>query len=155
MEKFNQAEFESKAKKMVASYYDIDEKDVFMVWFSKVGLNAKAMLSSDLDSRYFEITYFGEKGQYIMTVHTYNDDEELQMNEKQKSCPYCHPPYKPFISDGKGTFIDLENNSSPICVGISNVLGEGPITEALCEVVNVLKLPSCPFCKRDLRSNEK
>lgn len=71
MSKFNQAEFESEAKKLVARYlsYEVDEKDVFMVWFSKVGANAKAMLSSDLDYRYFEVTYFGEEGQYIVDVY--------------------------------------------------------------------------------------
>lgn len=39
MRKFNQAEFESNAKKMVASYLGIDEKHVSMVWFSKVKSN--------------------------------------------------------------------------------------------------------------------
>ena len=28
-------------------------------------------------------------------------------------------------------------------------------TETLCGVVNVLKLPRCPFCIRDLRSEEE
>ena len=69
MEKFNQSEFESKAKKLVSSYYKCVEKDVFMVWFSKVGSNAKAMLSSILDDRYFEVTYFGEEGKYIVDVY--------------------------------------------------------------------------------------
>lgn len=68
MTKFNQAKFESEAKKLVAFSYavDVDEKDVFIVWFSKVGSNAKAMLSSVLDNRYFEVTYFGEEGKYIV-----------------------------------------------------------------------------------------
>ncbi|MEK1407903.1 hypothetical protein HCZ21_00135 [Limosilactobacillus fermentum] len=74
MTKFNQAKFESKAKKLVAKYLNykvdekdvIDEKNVFIVWFSKVGVNAKAMLSSNLDYHYFEITYFGEEGVYIV-----------------------------------------------------------------------------------------
>lgn len=77
----------------------------------------------------------------------------MKLTEKQKNCPYCHPPYKPFTSTGKEMSIDLEN-SSPIYVGVSNILGEGPITETLCGVVNVLKLPRCPFCIRDLRSDE-
>ena len=77
MEKFNQAEFESKAKKLVASYlsYGVTEKGVFMVWFSKVGSNAKAMLSSVLDDRYFEVTYFGEEGKYIVDVYDLVDYE--------------------------------------------------------------------------------
>lgn len=77
MTKFNQEKFESKAKKLVAEYLDywvnekdvIDEKEVFIVWFSKVGANAKAMLSSHLDNRYFEVTYFGKEGVYILDVY--------------------------------------------------------------------------------------
>lgn len=83
MTKFNQAKFESDAKKLVAKYCEADEKDVFMVWFSKVGANAKAMLSSDLDFHCFEITYFGEDREYIVNVYsivecdTFSDEEEL------------------------------------------------------------------------------
>lgn len=86
MIKFNQAKFESEAKKMVAIYCDIDEKDVSIVWFSKVGANAKAILSTSDDPKfdYFNVTYFGEKGQYIMTAHTYKDDDGLQLNEDEE-----------------------------------------------------------------------
>ena len=71
MDKFNQAEFESKAKKMVASYCGIDEKDVFMVWYSKVGANAKAILSiiTDPNSYYFDVVYNNEISRYIMAVY--------------------------------------------------------------------------------------
>lgn len=74
MEKFNQAEFESEAKKLVVSYYhyyadEADEKDVFMVWFSKVGPVAKAMLGSHLDCHYFEITYYSVEGRYVVDVY--------------------------------------------------------------------------------------
>lgn len=74
MKKFNQAKFESEAKKLVVSYYKYDdckpdEKDVFMVWFSKAGANAKAMLSSALDCHYFEVTYFGEEEKYVVDVY--------------------------------------------------------------------------------------
>lgn len=73
MRKFNQAEFESESKKLVVSYYDYecDEKDVFMVWFSKVGTTAKAMLGSYLDSHYFEVTYFGVEGRYVLDVYDF------------------------------------------------------------------------------------
>lgn len=72
MTKFNQDKFESDAKKLVTKYlnYEVSEKDVFVVWFSKVGANAKAMLSSDLDYHYFEITYFGEEGVYILDIYS-------------------------------------------------------------------------------------
>lgn len=87
MTEFNQAKFESVAKKLVASYlkYGVNEEDVFVVWFSKVGSNAKAMLSSVLDNRYFEVTYFGEEGKYIVDEYDfagydefYEEEEELQ-----------------------------------------------------------------------------
>lgn len=75
MTEFNQAKFESDAKKLVAKYlnYKVDEKDVFIVWFSKIGANAKAMLSSDLDYHYFEITYFGEEEKYKVDVYDITD----------------------------------------------------------------------------------
>lgn len=75
MTKFNQAKFESDAKKLVAKYlnYEVNEKDVFVVWFSKVGANATAMLISDRDYHYFEITYFGEEGKYQVIVYDITD----------------------------------------------------------------------------------
>lgn len=75
MSEFNQAEFESKAKKMVASYLGIDEKHVSMVWFSKVKSN-EAMLCINVDPGpyyYFDVLYLSEMGRYIMTVYTYAD----------------------------------------------------------------------------------
>ena len=73
MEKFNQSEFESKAKKMVANYLGIDEKEVSIAWFSKVGSNAKAMLSisTDPNSYYFDVVYNNEISRYIMAVYNF------------------------------------------------------------------------------------
>ena len=70
MTKFNKAKFESDAKKLVVKYpnYDVNEKEVSVVWFRKIGANAKAMLSSDLDFHYYEITYFGKEGKYKVDV---------------------------------------------------------------------------------------
>lgn len=75
MTKFNQAKFESEAKKLVAKYlnYEVNEKELSIVGFSKVGADAKAMLSSDLDYHYFEITYFGEEGKYKVDVYDKTD----------------------------------------------------------------------------------
>lgn len=83
MTKFNQAKFESDAKKLVAKYlnYEVNEKEVFIVWFSKVGANAKAMLSSVLDNCYFEVTYFGEEGKYMLDVYDFMDWEEFHEEE--------------------------------------------------------------------------
>lgn len=78
----------------------------------------------------------------------------LKLTEKQNNCPYCHVPYKPFISTGKEIPLDL-NNGGPIYTGVSNVLGNGPIVETTLEIVNVLKVPNCPFCKRPLNEEEE
>lgn len=92
MTKFNQDKFESDAKKLVVKYlhYKVNEKEVFIVWFSKVGANARAMLRSDLDRRYFEITYFGEEGKYAVDVYDiaavgeFNEEGTvLKMNDNQ------------------------------------------------------------------------
>lgn len=75
MTEFNQAKFESEAKELVAKYlnYKVNEKEVFIVWSSKVGVNARAMLRSDRDYHYFEITYFGEEGKYKLDVYDITD----------------------------------------------------------------------------------
>lgn len=85
---FNQAKFESEAKKLVTKYlnYKVDEKDVIdekelsIVGFSKVGADAKVMIC-DMDDHCFEVTYFGEDGEHIVDVYSYvecdKSDEEL------------------------------------------------------------------------------
>lgn len=85
MTKFNQDKFESDAKKLVTKYlnYEVSKKDVFVVWFSKVGANAKAMLSSDLDYHYFEITYFGEEGKYVVDAYDFAGHDEFHEEEEE------------------------------------------------------------------------
>lgn len=53
----------------------------------------------------------------------------MKLTEKQKNCLYCHVPYKPFISTGIETDLDLGSGNGPVYEGISNVLGKGPIME--------------------------
>lgn len=84
MAKFNQAKFESDAKKLVAKYlnYKVDEKELSIIGFSKVGADAKVMIC-DMDDHCFEVTYFGEDGEYIVDFYSYvecdkSDEEELQ-----------------------------------------------------------------------------
>lgn len=83
MTKFNQAKFESEAKKLVAKHlnYKVNEEDVSIVGFSKVGADAKVMIC-DMDDHCFEVTYFGEDGEHIVDVYSYvecdKSDEELQ-----------------------------------------------------------------------------
>ena len=85
MAKFNQAKFESDAKKLVAKYlnYEVNEQDVSIVWLSKVGANAKAMLNTDLDHRYFEVTYFGEEGKYIVAGYDLTGLDEIHEEESK------------------------------------------------------------------------
>ncbi|MGY0267805.1 DUF6275 family protein [Limosilactobacillus fermentum] len=81
MTEFNQDKFESDAKKLVAKYlnYEVNEKEVFIVWFSKVGANAKAMLS--------------EEGKYKVDVYDITDvvwglekGIAMKMNDNQHFC---------------------------------------------------------------------
>lgn len=93
MTKFNQDKFESDAKKLVTKYLNykvdekdvIDEKDVSIVWFSKIVKNAKATLRSDLDHRYryFDVTYFGEEGVYILDAYRLVGWDEFNEEELQ------------------------------------------------------------------------
>ena len=82
MTEFNQAKFESKAKKLVAKYlnYEADEKEFSIVGFSKVGADAKAMIC-DMDDHCFEVTYFGEDGEYIVDFYSYVGWDELHEEE--------------------------------------------------------------------------
>lgn len=74
----------------------------------------------------------------------------MKLTEKQKNCPYCHKPYKPFISAGRG----VSFSEGLYHVGVSNVLGEGPILETTLDIINVLKVPNCPFCERPLNEED-
>lgn len=91
MIKFNQAKFESDAKKLVAEYLhrEVNEKELSIVGFSKVGADAKVMIC-DMDDHCFEVTYFGEDGEYIVDFYSYvecdkSDEEEIamKMNDNQ------------------------------------------------------------------------
>ena len=61
----------------------IDEKDVSIVGFSRIVKNAKATLRSDIDHyyRYFDVTYFGEEGAYILDVYSLVGWDEFHEEE--------------------------------------------------------------------------
>lgn len=82
MSEFNQAEFESKAKKLVAKYlnYEVNEKELSIVGFSKVGADAKVMICG-MDDHCFEVTYFGEDGEHIVDVYSYVECDEFHEEE--------------------------------------------------------------------------
>lgn len=90
MTKFNQAKFESKAKKLVAKNYEVNEKELSIVGFSKVGADAKVMIC-DMDDHCFEVTYFGEDGEYIVDFYSYLEcdkyDEEESSGESIDKSP--------------------------------------------------------------------
>ena len=177
MTKFNQDKFESDAKKLVTKYlkYKVDEKDVFIVWFSKVGANAKAMLSSHLDNRYFEVTYFGEEGVYIVDVYSllgrerFNEkvivmkmnDNQHYYSEKSNGSSTSH------VQIGVDKVTASVKTKCPICQEHHNVWG---MTDAFDLQINgdililtvralysdkrswkdAFKIKYCPFCGRKL-----
>lgn len=133
MTEFNQAKFESDAKKLVAKHLNdevdekdvIDEKDVFVVWFSKVGANAKAMLSSDLDYHYFEITYFGEEGKYVVDTYDFESSGAV-LGDKSNGSSTSH----------------VQEDADKIQVSIVDKVWGLP--------KNAFKIKYCPFCGRKL-----
>lgn len=78
------SEFVNYCKKFVVAYVNsteyetingcvprIQEHNVFVVWISKVLQNNKALLSTytDGDTRYYEITYNGDKDEFYFDVY--------------------------------------------------------------------------------------
>lgn len=168
MTKFNQDKFESDAKKLVAKYlhYKVNEKEVFIVWFSKVGANAKAMLSSNLDWHYFEITYFGEEGKYVVDAYDLESAGAV-LGEKSNSDSISQVK-----ADANGIQVSIadkvqlsDESKCPVCQEHHNVWG---LTDAfdlhLKEDILILtdksshndmrfpkdafKIKYCPFCGR-------
>lgn len=69
MSKFNQAKFESKAKKLVAKYLhcEVNETELSITWLSKLAVYAEAIIR-DPDKYYFDVAYFN--GEYIVDVYS-------------------------------------------------------------------------------------
>ncbi|MEK1422274.1 hypothetical protein HCY87_04660 [Limosilactobacillus fermentum] len=172
MTKFNQDKFESKAKELVAQYlnYEISEKDVFVVWFSKVGANAKAMLSSDLDHRYryFDVTYFGEEGKYVVddydfessgavlgdksngssTSHVQIEGDKIQTSIVDKiqisdetKCPVCQE-YHPRL--GITETFQLQVKEDILILTVRALYSDKRLWK------DAFKIKYCPFCGRKL-----
>ncbi|MBC9021212.1 DUF6275 family protein [Limosilactobacillus fermentum] len=127
MSKFNQAKFESDAKKLVAKYlnYEVNEKELSIVGFSKVGANAKAMLSSDLDYHYFEITYFGEEGKYVVDAYDFESSGAV-LGDKSNGSSTSH----------------VQADVDKIQVSIVDKVQGLP--------KDAFKIKYCPFCGRKL-----
>lgn len=79
---------------MVRAYmdtHDIDlegKEDIYVVWISKVLQNNKALLSTTYpDTRYYEITYNGDKNEfyfdaYVKEINQVIDGKELERELK-------------------------------------------------------------------------
>ena len=87
-------EFVKYCKTMVRAYMDtrdIDlegKEDIYVVWISKVLQNNKALLSTTYpDTRYYEITYNGDKNEfyfdaYVKEINQVIDGKELERELK-------------------------------------------------------------------------
>lgn len=68
-------DFRSECFMEIISYYsslglEIDPKDIYVVWQVKALQNFKALLSTNiLDTRYFEITYNGDKNEMYFDAY--------------------------------------------------------------------------------------
>lgn len=87
-------DFVKYCKRMVRAYMDthsIDvegKEDIYVVWISKVLQNNKALLSTTYpDTRYYEITYNGDKNEfyfdaYVKEINQVIDGKELERELK-------------------------------------------------------------------------
>ena len=162
MSEFNQAKFESVAKKLVAFSYevDVDDKDVYIVWFSKVGANAKAMLVTDLDHRYFKVTYFGEEGKYIVASYDLTGLDEIHEEEsKDTSTPQvqieddkvtasvktkCHVCQEHHQILGMTDAFDLQIKEDILILTVRALYSDKRFWK------DAFKIKYCPFCGRKL-----
>ena len=60
---------------------NIEQEDVYMVWYAKTLQNAKALLSTTLpDGMYYEITYNGDKDEYYFDAYKKFENIKLGNN---------------------------------------------------------------------------
>lgn len=180
MTEFNQAKFENKAKKLVVKYlnylnYKVNEKEVFIVWFSKIGKNAKAMLGSDQDYRYFEVTYFGEEGNYVVDVYDVAAKGEFNEENMAMKMSDNQHLYSEISKDGSTSHVQIGvdkvtasvETRCPICQEHLDILGitdafDLQIKEGILILMDTLfhndmrypkevfKIKYCPSCGRKL-----
>ena len=70
-------EFQVKAMRLVSHVADISEDDLFVVWFSKTLQNWKALVASHGDTRYFEVTHNGDKGETYVDTYFKRDNKAI------------------------------------------------------------------------------
>ena len=84
-------EFVTYCKRMVRAYMDtrdIDlegKEDIYVVWISKVLQNNKALLSTTYpDTRYYEITYNGDKNEFYFDAYTKEINQTIDGKELER-----------------------------------------------------------------------
>lgn len=76
--------FIDQAKSIVLAYYksigvDLTEDNIYITWLTKVLGNNKALLASDTDdSKYFELTYYGDKDEYYLDIYDKLDNQVIR-----------------------------------------------------------------------------
>ena len=84
-------EFVKYCKRMVRAYMDthsIDvegKEDIYVVWISKVLQNNKALLSTTCpDTRYYEITYNGDKNEFYFDAYVKEINQTIDRKELER-----------------------------------------------------------------------
>ncbi len=80
---------QEKARQIVRDYFNIHAdatdgiqismEDVYVVWFSKILQNWKALVSTTVpDNKYYEITHNGDKGETYVDVYVKLDNQVVK-----------------------------------------------------------------------------
>lgn len=88
-------DYQRKAREAVVFHYNTDLRhvgapfiifdDTFVVWFTKVIKNWKAMVGTTVASWYFEVTFNGETGEAYVDAYKKVDQKVLELIPKQRS----------------------------------------------------------------------
>ncbi|MCC4359106.1 DUF6275 family protein [Limosilactobacillus reuteri] len=88
-------EFINKAKYVVAKHTNenilkpeqglISDNEVFVVWYTKVLQNYKALLATPIkdDQHYYEVTYNGDKDDLYLDVYNKEENVCIKVNENE------------------------------------------------------------------------
>lgn len=90
----NEKEFTAYAKYLIRRYLhdvegiDIHLSDIYTVWLVKVLQNNKAMLSTNVaDTRYYEVTYDGNKEQFYFDAYVKEKNFAIRLEEVMLEWP--------------------------------------------------------------------
>jgi len=67
----------------VTDGFEVTERDVYVVWFSKTLQNAKALISTNLpDGMYYEVTYNGNKDEMYFDAYKKFENIRIDVSEE-------------------------------------------------------------------------